>query len=357
MGDGTELQSAVVPVRWCLSKEALSSLKARQIKKPHILVVTAANNKEMSRQLIPLGEAMAYVPLYHPGFNRIYATIVWDSKDSDFGLEKKFVWKEDGDYRTQLISEGGSFLGELRHSLGLTHQDITVPQELFAKATPGWVETWVNMFHSETWRDECHFRERALYAFTLKPFLVLSWFALSIAFRFLAAFILWAIGLRDVNWSPILRPWMRKAKEVWENVHFGFDGIYVFKDVTIRGHKHTTYYLWPFAPIVPLVLFRILYYKLSPVFGLPRYLETLIFTGVSVIALCAISAGVQFIVGWNTAHEEKKVRDFYEKQVPAVLLCDGVMAASIDALPRENQTIRLKFGRLKSRICRPRIKN
>ncbi len=197
-----EIHGPSVLVRWCLDPETTSLLKDHAEAKPQILLVIAGPHNSETRVLTPLENVMQYVEVRRPGPNTILSAIVWRGPYSDHAPQSTYLRRVHGRYWTDLVARGDveqedpqirSFLsvsGEygMYGIVGPTLQ-IDVPKEVFAKEPPKWEQKWVNWLFSHAPVDQCAYRRRRIFAYSLKPFLGLGYLA------FLALYLFFCVGV------------------------------------------------------------------------------------------------------------------------------------------------------------------
>jgi hypothetical protein len=366
VGDqGKEVQSATVPVRWCVDKETLNELKKEGVTDPYLLLVTTGNGRELSRQLAPLSQLMDFVALRHPGRNTIYATIVFavDKEDNEsvYGaLHRMFLRKSRRYYDSDVISYDGNFIKEIKHSgcicnLEFVETDVMVPEELFAKKPSKWEERWINLWFEDTKiKDQCQFRRRRILAYTIQPLAVSGW----IIMRFLMGLIcgifhLGILGHKKTDFRPLIHPWRYDLSEIWHNVGKSF---------------LNSVFLWPFSPIVFCVtIFISNALNIWTHRGLSLWevmgLASIINLGVAFIYYVGLIVAVMFVfsTGWTIekikAEWLTKKKQMQDRQKEIIdegwLLCDKDLTPSIRALPEQKRTVYLRYMDLKAKVCRP----
>ncbi len=127
------------------------------------------------------------------------------------------------------------FRGSVDELLGSGCVEVDVPEELFAKKPWDW--EWTNDYFDSLPSDQCAFRKRRLFAFTIQPIFVgvkyafigigavVSWF-LSLC----AAILLLSVGIRG-NYEPLRHPLRDKPGEVFDGVS---DSVFALK---IKGRS------------------------------------------------------------------------------------------------------------------------
>lgn len=253
-----EVQNATIPVRWCADKETLDKLKELGVVNPYILIVVVKNKREISRQIAPLDHLVEYVKFESLGENKIFATIIWSDKGKK-GLWKRFLRKDDGNYRTDVLYFGdyGDFDKNLSNTLDFAEVNVMIPTELFADY-PEWEKKWVNLWFSTRPKDQCHYRRRRIMAYTIQPpavFLYLLF--VEILPRWIITILLVSLGFwfdfKDSwnpkkwrplwNFRPLFRPWKYGFKDLF-SVYFketSNDALVVFYSVYLTFPLATIY--------------------------------------------------------------------------------------------------------------------
>ncbi len=266
-----------------------------------------------------------------------------------------------------------------------TSIDIDVPEGCFAKEPPAWMQKWVNLHFGWAGQpyDECEFRKRAIYAVLLQPFVV----AVNYVCRVAATIGMLSVGMRDINFRPLRDVLDTSISDIW----FGADRSIFYPNWNDEKHlwglsnKFLPLYFIPYA-FSPLALL---------VIGAGWYLYTrnmqLAFTrtgmtlagwtlGITIVLLCifgVVGIWMKIVEAWrdrereadNRKYEERRQREREERRIReeelakpfylrdselAVLTCDQAFPRTkLADLPKERQTIYLRFLDLKVKVCRP----
>lgn len=392
----TKVQDASIPIRWCLNQKELEELKMRKVKNPHLLLVTVHDKQEVDRYLIPLDQMLAYIQFHKPGENRILATVVW-CEDSEINqptskLRHWFLQRSSsGGYEQNILKDDGeNFLLNLGY-FRLKQQVeliVVVPAELFAKEPPAWEKWWVNLWHeTKKPRDQCQYRRRRMLAYSIQPLVVLLFMIVISIFRALAAAVLLFLGKRGVDLKPIIHPFQYQSEDVWGDTE---DSVFLRNAKGKRQHWLISF----FSPLVFLIFLAIL---VGIRFIFPSLVSNLtlrwwhyplgtlaVMVGIVVVAyaLFAFLFIVDFLSRlilkpvekpWSEQRkvrrertrkkeeekelEEAEKRRRKEEQLRAeleqLLACDGEFVPRLSALPKEKQTIYLRFQDLKAKVCKP----
>lgn len=387
------VNNAVVKMRWCIDPATLNELKKRKAKNPHLLIIVWNNERRREvRTLVPLDRMMHYLQLRYPGENAILATIVWNESGkygelweavfsrSSFGYGWVFVTRQGGRAFFREHFDTHYHLDATSHALARAEVKVVVEKEFFAKEPPAWLKAWVNFWFEGQPRDECHFRKRAIVAFTIQPLVVVPYYLIKSAVCFLVALFFVSLTARKINFRPIIEPWQHNPRDVYED---SLDEDPVFFRLL----------LWPLVPLLLLAesgmiwfVYGVIQKKLAamPMLALLKWLGIVVAGeyGLMFLVLLLIFAAKAFdrwvieklaerLVKRVTAPQKqpaaKKPRparpnramvrqqrwlaEFETRYTP--LVCNGDLTPSLNALPKERQSLTLKFLDLKARVCKP----
>jgi hypothetical protein len=379
-----------IPITWCISKEKMATLE-HHIDRCRVLIITAplepgqlGSSKSEWRTVVPLKDMMAYVTFLRPGKSRIFVLLV-DPRDFDRGDIDWWLSKKGRVYHSDLLSYHAQEVGERlsihRHhslnneSLAKAELDIEMPVECFAKLPPKWVRNWANMMFDAPAVDQCQFRKRLIFAFTVQPIILLVIGAVvgggTWLHRLLLALGCTLVACKGVNWKPVLHPFTDSLDTV--DVYRNIRGSYLYFP------KLPYTMSWGPAAVIPTLL----------VFGLVVYLFAIdLRLGISIIVitlfglslLVAISVlfplWVMFIdwvlfdllrlvwindhwlfrwMDWKGDREKERMawKEERKRMEAALLLCHQAKFTRMQDLPRKKRTFKLHFKATKAKICRP----
>lgn len=261
VGDETgEIMNGDVPVRWCVTPELVKQLEDDKIIDPHILLVTAteAGGYEMQRQLVPVSELMTYVRFTKAGTMKLYGFVI-DGAAGRKDLYSRYNRKSCGDYDTTIMFPyTGKPHDDLFGEYTRTEVTVEIPAGVFGKEPGPWMKWFVNLWHNNSGRvvDQCHFRQRAGLAFTLKWIPVLIWTTFLITMRVLLTGAVALAGYyKNVNFWRSFRPFK------YSNVDFHLvpdldlsDNFFLRKRKYVypSGYEEmiTMWFLMPFNPLL-----------------------------------------------------------------------------------------------------------
>lgn len=374
----TDVNSGTIPISWCTNKGLLKELEKHNVRDPQVVICVAPvqdyHVKKEYRKVVSLKDLMAYIEFRVPGGNNIYAFVSLASKRS---TQNKYLAKEHGSYSTSILSYDGKGWADCEYLVDEDaeeedkHRDVApvvVPKGVFAKEPPAWEKRWVNHLFSTKPEDQCRYRRRRLFAYTVQPLLG----ALNMAVRLGALILCMLFGFRNLkNWREVFQPLTHSLSDTVESIWGG--GTYFYRaepasyknrDVNAFGFVEGLAYLarraWTlvFMPLllIPLAL-------LLTVYGVEHtlyVLSILLFAVVCLVAVLCIGALVtskenrQDAWYWWCGLFEDDELWYVDASEVAHLVCDGEdKPRKVGKLPRKHRTIKLRFTELKSKVCRP----
>lgn len=180
-----EMNSASIPIQWFFDEATIT-------KNPtHILIVeqsryeveSSYNGFNGNRDGCKVSEGVRFIQFLKPGYHKISVYALRDTQNTTgkLWLENFLMRAGKRNYNSSLPSKqqladyivrDGNFCG----ISAFAEIEIDVPRELFAEkpktalGKTAW--RWTNLLFEKNLRDECHYRKRALFAFTIQPILM-----------------------------------------------------------------------------------------------------------------------------------------------------------------------------------------
>lgn len=176
-------------------------------------------------------QQISHLQFHRPGEHNLIFVALDLSNGSPKAFRNKFLKRERADYEERMdfsslypgksIHAGGKFV----KVLGYHEAVITIPKDFFAPEpeTPfqKGVNNWVNWLYKSKPIDECDYRNRAIWAFTVKPFLWISLFVLRLAALLIATPLIFLAGIFGILIGFQMRGWVFHDLAVMWN-HFLF---------------------------------------------------------------------------------------------------------------------------------------
>lgn len=353
----TEVQGGTVAVSWCVDKALLDEMAAKGVRDPHVLLVAAPleghrHAARESRKVVPLRDLMTYLDFRASGRCRLFGFVldghirklrsVHEAREKR-GYESWVVDYHHGENHDETVPREEWVA---RHApVAQASVDVAVPKECFAKEPSAWEKRWVNLAFSSPPIDQCDFRRRRLFAYTIQA----VWFVVLMAIRSVAALVLALAGMRKIGWSALTSPLSVRTEEMWNDT----DGT-VF--VTRKTESWVRYLGLAFMPYVAVPAALVAYYY-TPygAFGSIAAGLGLAVGGLAalIVAFLAIGAVVSKIA-YRYEHPDQPPPEWYlAEEEMRHLVCNGVRRTSVGDLPKGRRTIRLRFQDLKAKVCRP----
>lgn len=361
----SEIQGTSVPVRWCLSKDEIVELMETEKKAYLLLLVVSEQGGESGekRYLVPVEQAMEYIDFYTPGKHKVFATLVVKYENEKGRLKKEFLRKECGFYYLNLYDYDNYHLSEKfnRDAFGVCGFEVDVPQEVFAKEPPEWEKKWVNFFFEGKPIDQCHYRKRKFFAYSVQPFFLLGGFIFLEVIALIITSALLLVGKKGIRFGKILHPFSESFRSIWEETEGSIFG---------KG----------LAPLLPSIFLgsSVIYWRACKVFGLSLFgfqvawVEAVMIGGIVVIpvaVIAVVSKIKNFLMLGRVEEIEKrkyqkllleiftekeklnKIREKTKLEYES-LVCNGNFSTEIKSLPEKKRTIYLRYKDLKSKVCK-----
>jgi hypothetical protein len=355
-----DVSTGSIPVSWCVDRALLAELNEQNVLDPQVVIITAPQhdydrNKE-NRTIVPLKDLMAYVSFKYPGVNTIRAFVSLRTKRDT----KTTYLSKTGSYSTWILDTDGVFFWMLTSdSLEGTHDPkypsavllVDIPKACFASEPAAWEKAWVNVMWKQRATDQCDFRSRRMFAYTIQPII----FFFRQLFVLVPMLIAALIGARDFSFRYLLHPIDTNLTDIWEICQGGTIFIRKVKEdeynydqrEKMSGVDNVWWFVrkcwtFPFMPaiLIPLVLlyhFHVLWYVLG-------FLVCM----VAVIAIIGFFASGTYVEFFDWITEPR--RAWYNDKREADIIASQD-ERTMSALPRK--TIRLRFSNFKSKVCRP----
>lgn len=389
--DQTEVSNPTITIRWCLSPQASRKLLNMKAENPHVLIIISSEHAgdDCDRYLFRLNQTIAYIPLRWPGKIEIQAILLAGKDRSQLRKDSRQESLHDikHEYAKKIYFGADS----------TTLEDvikIEVPEDIFAPEPRPWVKKWVNLgYESKKPVDQCQFRRRFIFAFTLKPLAAVAWITLTVLFRTLAAIVITLFGKTGVSFKPIIHPFRDDTDDVWygcglRKYDWFWDNIYSFGAFRFLFRwliiPHLTFCLIFLGSPILMIVWRIKYgdpfseslafFTSQPVLGIllwilglslaiPLALNLLGFVIATLVSVLSPRLNARQKAKKQIRHEQEEqdrlrrleaAQSYWQHVEASPLACSyGDLRPQLDALPPEYRTLRLRFKHFKARVCRP----
>lgn len=362
----TNVQTGTVAVTWCVSPELLKSLAERGIKDPQVVIITATadDNKyhvtKEYRVVAPLKDLMAYVEFRSAGPCRVWGFV---SEKNSKEAKSRYLSRDDGKYKTDILNSDGSeyrydwlnYETKQRDNNVADPLNVIVPQEVFAPEPSKFEKAWVNWLFKQKCVDQCAFRRRRMFAYSLQIFPFLG----SMFCRVVMTLLALLFGMRAFSFEYILHP---LSSDLPDSTDMFDDGsIFIRRLSEDEEYKKMTpgkfarkFWSLPFMPVLFMVWTGILYLALKSM--MPVW-----YIGLFVVCIVGFLYGGWKAINYLDAYLTKRQKEldalppwYLDKEEMDLIICSSnKMRKSLKDLPAHKRTLRLRFQDLKSRVCRP----
>jgi hypothetical protein len=363
--------NATAMVRWCLSPAEIRRIKQTPSTKPMIIISIVKVDSdgeflyEENRLIRPLTDMAVYISFRNPGKHVVLAGVLDDYDKSNecdrllsidtrhsgyYSYNRQLIDEhltgEDG-RRTPRLDMRKLFDGDIQAELG-----VEVDEKLFAKKP--WDYKLVNYWFDTKPIDECHNRKRRFLAY----FLTLCVGPLLYSFRFLFDVLLRTVllGDRHINWRWFSNPFDNCfATDPFDHRHYNSWFEYRRKKDNTKLDKPIWRVLinWRSLTLIGLFVY----------FIVPLLLTHLVVTAILAVVIVGffllLAYGSNIGDWWsvrmrNLEQEALVERELNLEKELMTLDCQLVPEkVGLDSLPKGKRTVRLRFYKLKSRVCRP----
>lgn len=367
-----ELNDSTAQVSWCVDQETLKYLSDNNIADPQVVIVVAPEGRRYHsskeyRKVVPLKDLVTYVEFRCAGPNKVWGFIS-HRKPSD--ARDYWLGKSGGDFKTSALnSDGSDWAYDMKQDyddsnriLNASPQPVVVPTDVFAAEPWAWEKTWVNWLMREKAIDQCDFRRRRLFAYTLQPIVMLG----NILLRMIFTLVSLLIGARNFSLQYVLHP-MTGFDDLPKVCcggsifirHLPEDDLppYQYKPTPFQmlSYLVRSFWLLPFMPVIFIPLALATYYHVWPLLIISFSVAALA-TTVMVIVAGFISH--YFADTWESFVSIFRTKDdtlwYLNQDEMDLLTCSPEKKPlTYKSLPLRKKTLYLRFQNLKSKVCKP----
>jgi hypothetical protein len=224
--ENPERVDATAGIRWCIHPSVFQKLHDRGITEPHLFLVIRPEEGETrgieDRVLVPLTQEMEFVSFRRSGRNVIRAVIIWNRNPEKPLFEGLLDRHTKTEYMRTLLRDDGFDCNYLDINTDQQYLDkfgqleVSVDQRFFAKRPFDW--KWVNTYFELPSRDQCQFRRRRLFAYTVQPVLVVlihAWLLLKSTVGLIAWTVHLLCGKKNLSLAPVRHPITEDLRGIW----------------------------------------------------------------------------------------------------------------------------------------------
>ena len=334
-----EIQNGSVRFSWCTSKEVINKYDAASLAVVLITVPRSAHESNTCKQkgvqrrfVYRFTDGAGYVDVQRAGEFDVYGVLMpFSNKFNEFVND---VQRTDFDYefiRDFVEADGTQLIGfGFRDNIAYCSVAIDVPEGVFAKEPPQWEKNWVNLFFRGRPDDQCDYRKRRIFAYTVQPILGIIRSALFLVLTLVANLF----GFKG-QWRGVLHPFQH---EVACLESYTDHLVLEWADKKWPGTDRASFIAILGSPIVyPALVF--VYRALSEA---PLLAVLKIFGWAVLVALCGIAA--LGLVGTIAVKAEAKYQQ-RRRESAQLLVCGNEKEKS--------RPIKLIFRDVKAKVCRP----
>ena len=153
-------------------------------------------------------DQLGYIGVQYSGLNTVLAFVAWPGEKTYKSFEWYLVRSQDEvldvDGEGALLLSPRMSAWELgpKGNLVWAEVEVDVPKEAFAPPPKQWDLDWVSWHYNSEFRDQCDYRRRRLYAYTLQPIV----FALVYLTRLGILTIMLFFGFAPSHWKFLYKP-------------------------------------------------------------------------------------------------------------------------------------------------------
>lgn len=356
----TNVDSGTIPISWCVSKKTLDKLALFCIKEPQVVLCVSPKpegcrhfSSREYRKVVSLKDLMTYVEFRYPGENRIHGFISFKSKS---GTRDQFLCKSRRSYHTHILNDAGDEWTTWHNLIEGSSRDVVsvdVPTGCFAPEPPAWEQAWVDYHFPDKCIDQCEYRRRRIFAYTLRPILMIF----NLLFRMLILIGGLLVGARGAvrNWTQVFRPLTYDYRELAAGIFSG--GTVFIRETKTEEPKKPLPFIWwglkqcRLLPFMPLLLIPLL-----AALGTCGVVSTAFYIGTAIGTILGLIAIIAVTIIVRDRLEDIADRKFWytDDEEMMNLVCDGtVKPMKVSRLPRKHRTIRLRLSELKAKVCKP----
>lgn len=370
MGKDGTVEHPSTFINWCLSEALVEEVGNRLVshsQQTKLLIIwwptgeDAHSSQSEERMLVDLADSRrtGIISFDRPGTFRVLAVLVCDYEGYKLNDEYLAHSRRKNGYTTDIVSSDGcGTIGVLPTGVndgssgifGSGALEVKVPEALFSRKPLDW--NWVNWFFENDPKDQCAYRWRRVFAYTLQAPLFAT---LAVCVWMLSALVvlgLLSVGMRNINYDPVVRPWDYPAPSwAWYDLN-GSVFIPYFKGVPI---------FIPFA-VSPMLLTACAAFtwiaSADPSVDWLLYSASCMGLMITTCTVMTLVSGVSKVLRDRSAASKEKAKERARQheldELGALVCVQGNATHTDDRLPPLSiGTVNLHYTALKQKVCRP----
>ena len=368
------VDGGTMQISWCVDEETLKTLSDMGCADPQVVLIVAPEGRQYHsskeiRVVVPLQDLMAYITFRTAGPNHIFGFISTQTKRN---AKNNYLAREWGSYKHTILEYDGSgwasgfdATGRRDYAqLSAEPLSVVVPTGVFAPEPPAWEKEWVNHFFGSRQSDQCNYRRRRLFAYSIQPLII----GADLLARFMLFLVSLLIVARGMSIKPLLHPLTLTIGDQGETLRKGSYLIGNALDISTTGKGFASfmfrkYWKMPLMPafLVPLAILLHFVGVVKVLGGLALFVSIVLF-GVVIVAFIFsgffnwLGAHLGNLLGSIAVSKPKKEEKYwYLKSDEMDLLTCSTQKSPMtyDKLPPRKKTLHLRYQNLKSKVCKP----
>lgn len=349
-----------IAVSWSIDPQLIKELADKNVADPQVVICVTPvynyRNQREYRKVVPLSDLMTYIEFRVPGPNKIWAFVSLLEKRE---ARDQMMKRADGKFTTDILNWYGDQYSTYDYQkFGSSPLEVTVPANVFAAEPAQWEKDWVNHLFREKPIDQCHFRKRRLFAYTIQP-LIMFFNMLIRVILYIPALL---IGARNLTPKYLLHPLTYTLGETQDVVKGGsyfirtWEGDPGIMDAEDEGWKYWLRKLWtlPLMPVISIPIFCVFYFHQYKGAGILLGIALLVILMLGIIGFVSegyLRKSYYAFCDWlmyRLGHRDMWYLDQAEMEA-----LYGKNYRKIGDLPSNKRSLKLRFSNLKSKVCRP----
>lgn len=367
----SDITNGTIGISWCLDHEIINELAQLKLTDPQVVIcVSPIDNyhiRKEYRKVVSLKDLMTFIEFRSSGQNKISGFISLLSKSE---TREKYLSKSEGNFITNILRYDGDKYGTHLYDREcepysnlkyLSHPImVSVPDGVFAEEPPNWEKIWVNHFFRDKVIDQCQYRKRRIFAYTVQPLIILC----DLLFRFLIIVSGILTLCRGVSFKYLIHPLSDSIYTTTDIFNKGSIVIFSapcdvddFPPLNYLFYRYWLILLMPLFWVVPAILIFIGCFDATLIFLSVIGLLISLTLVVSFIANHFKVLGLPFSWSFKTINHWLEPKDLWyleQKEINLITCSDEKKKSlSIQDIPIHRRTIRLKFENIKAKVCKP----
>lgn len=355
----TDVTSGTVALSWCLDLEAIKHLSDTKNTDPQVVIcispVEGYHSSKEIRKVVPLKDLMTFVEIRSSGKNKIWGFISYKSRKEALN----YYSEKHGSFLNDILDwHGEEYASYIKNSRDISSPIIIdVPKELFADEPSDWEKNWVNEMFGSKAVDQCSFRKRRLFAYSIQPLIV----GASLAVRLLITILAGLCLCRGFSFDLLLNPLamsLRDSKDLFDEGTFAVKQR-EWKDESFPPPQWIFGTCWKIMLLPALWLPLILIWKFCNPIVAATLASFFVVVALVILGLAffinytkMVSKPINWIsLLWERLTTPNDMWYMNKDEIDLITCNQDKKPLNYNTVPRKS--IRLRFQNLKSKVCKP----